>query len=54
MNVLAALYGAITRRRRSEFAIPSARRRLARTVISVGGLTVGGSGKTPSIAALAR
>jgi tetraacyldisaccharide 4'-kinase len=54
VNVLAALYGAITRRRRSEFAIPSARRRLARTVISVGGLTVGGSGKTPSIAALAR
>ena len=54
MNVLAALYGALARRRRARFASPTARRRLARPVISVGGLTVGGSGKTPVVAALAR
>lgn len=54
MNVLAALYGALARRRRARFALPTSRRRLARPVISVGGLTVGGSGKTPTVAALAR
>jgi tetraacyldisaccharide 4'-kinase len=43
------------RRRRSWYAAhPEARRRLQRPVISVGNLAVGGSGKTPIVAALAR
>ncbi len=54
MNLLGALYGALARRRRARFATPGARRRLDQAVISVGGLTVGGSGKTPVVAALAR
>jgi tetraacyldisaccharide 4'-kinase len=53
VSVLGALYGAVTRRRRARFDSPGARRRLARPVISVGSLTVGGSGKTPVVAALA-
>ena len=43
------------RLRRSWYAAhPEARRRLQRPVISVGNLVVGGSGKTPIVAALAR
>ena len=53
MSVLAALYGAVARRRRARADAPGARRRLARPVVSVGALTVGGSGKTPVVAALA-
>jgi tetraacyldisaccharide 4'-kinase len=54
VNVFAAVYSALVRRRRARFASPALRRRLACQVISVGGLTVGGSGKTPVVAALAR
>jgi tetraacyldisaccharide 4'-kinase len=52
---LGAIYGRIARLRRSWYERhPSAQRQLARPVISVGNLAVGGSGKTPVVAALAR
>lgn len=55
VNPLSAVYGRAARLRRSWYAKrPHAQRRLARPVISVGNLTVGGSSKTPVVAALAR
>lgn len=54
MRLLATLYARGASWRRSWYARhPEARRRLARPVISVGNLAVGGSGKTPVVAALA-
>lgn len=55
MNPLSAVYGtAATWRRRWYAARPSRPRRLDRPVVSVGSLRVGGSGKTPVVAHLAR
>ena len=55
MNPLSAVYGRAARLRRSWYAArPHAQRRLERPVISVGNLVVGGSGKTPVVASLAR
>ena len=55
MNPLSAVYGRVARLRRSWYEQrPHARRRLERPVISVGNLVVGGSGKTPAVAAIAR
>lgn len=55
LGVLSLIYGQVAAWRRSWYAAhPEARRRLARPVISVGNLTVGGSGKTPVVAHLAR
>jgi tetraacyldisaccharide 4'-kinase len=52
--VLDTLYGGIAAARRSWYSRPGASRvRLAAPVISVGNLSVGGTGKTPVVAALA-
>ncbi len=52
--MLSRLYGSLARRRRRWYERrPGARRRLERPVVSVGALSVGGSGKTPITARLA-
>jgi len=49
------LYAAIVRRRRERYARrPDLRHRLRRPVISIGNLAVGGRGKTPMVASIAR
>lgn len=53
--MLSSAYGAVAAWRRARFAgDPSRRRVLGRPVISVGNLRVGGSGKTPAAAYIAR
>jgi len=53
--VISDLYAAIVRRRREWYSRrPDLRRRLRRPVISIGNLAVGGRGKTPMVAAVAR
>jgi tetraacyldisaccharide 4'-kinase len=53
-RLLSAAYGRITALRRAWYARPDRHRRLAHPVISVGNLSMGGSGKTPVVVALAR
>ena len=53
--MLSTLYAAALRRRREYYAArPHIRRRLRRPVISVGNLAMGGRGKTPVVASVAR
>jgi tetraacyldisaccharide 4'-kinase len=55
LNALSALYGGAAQLRRAWYErVPARARTLAQPVISVGNLVVGGSGKTPVVAALAR
>ena len=53
-GLLSGAYGRILLMRRAWYARPGRRRRLNHRVISVGNLSLGGSGKTPVVAALAR
>lgn len=55
LSVLSSVYGAAASWRRRWYARdPNRRRRLGRPVVSVGNLCVGGTGKTPVVAAVAR
>jgi tetraacyldisaccharide 4'-kinase len=55
LKLLSSLYAALVRRRREWYsARPDLRRRLRHPVISVGNLAVGGRGKTPIVASIAR
>jgi tetraacyldisaccharide 4'-kinase len=54
VNPLGAIYGQVTRARRRWYTRrPHLQRQIGSPVISVGNLTVGGSGKTPVVAAIA-
>jgi tetraacyldisaccharide 4'-kinase len=53
-GLLSGAYARVTQLRRAWYARPGRPRRLNHCVVSVGNLSVGGSGKTPVVAALAR
>jgi len=54
LRALSSIYGAAAVRRRDRAGVDADVRRLERAVVSVGNLSVGGAGKTPTVAAIAR
>ncbi len=54
MSALSGIYGRVARLRRAWYQQPHRQRHLECPVVSVGNLVVGGSGKTPVVAALTR
>ena len=54
VQALSAAYGSAATLRRQWYARPGRARRLTQPVISIGNLSVGGSGKTPAAATIAR
>lgn len=54
VEALSAVYGTAATWRRHWYAAPARAKRLSQPVISVGNMRVGGSGKTPVVACLAR
>ncbi|MEQ1758172.1 MAG: tetraacyldisaccharide 4'-kinase [Vicinamibacterales bacterium] len=54
MSALSVIYGRVSHVRRAWYRQPQRRRHLEQPVVSVGNLVVGGSGKTPTVIAIAR
>jgi len=54
LSALSGIYGRVVRARRAWYEQPHRQHHLVRPVVSIGNLVVGGSGKTPAVAAVTR